>query len=67
MEKVNAKKIGLKITLKHEGLNADVNTCVESRHVPHGRVLCFVWVLDIYIANSKRFHPGLPENRNIDS
>jgi len=49
VEKVNAKKIELKITLKHEGLNVDVNPCVESRHVPHGRVLCFVWALDIYI------------------
>ncbi len=46
---MNTKKIGLKITLKHEGLNVDVNPCVESRHVPHGRVLCFVWALDIYI------------------
>ena len=49
MEKVNAKEIELKISLKHEGLNVDVNPCVESRHVPHGRVLCFVWALDIYI------------------
>jgi len=46
---MNGKKKGLKITLKHEGRNVDVNPCVESRHVPHSRILCFVWALDIYI------------------
>jgi hypothetical protein len=43
--KVNAENT---LALKRGGRNVDMNR-MESRHVPHGCTLCFVWALDIYI------------------
>ena len=54
VEKANTEKIEFKITLNHEGPNMDVNPCVESRHVPHGRVPC-LWGPLTYIYKSYNF------------